>query len=114
MATTIDSQSVPGAYANAGLNIDWTAADNSGGNRAAFFPGMVVLAWNSDPDNPHDVTITSVADSEKRTGDIVDTVAVGEIHLFGPFLADGWRSNGYLNFSTDNALVLFAVLDIRV
>jgi hypothetical protein len=58
------------------------------------------------------ITISSVIDDEKRTGDITTySVGIGEYAVFGPFPVDGWRqTDGNLYLAASATDVGIAVL----
>lgn len=116
--TTINPQVPLGSYpvlpiSSGGADLSFTAA--SGGvisYQAALTNAKTqVLAHNSDTVN-HTVTITSVADTLNRTGNIVYVVAPGAISLLGPFQTAGWSQVGTLLFiDIDSDLLQIAVVN---
>lgn len=74
--------------------------------------GKEVLLFRNDDAGSVTLTISSVADALKRTGDITDyPLGAGEFCAFGPFDVEGWRqSDGYLYFQGSDADLKVAVL----
>lgn len=74
--------------------------------------GKEILLVHNANAGAQTVTISSVVDPYKRTGDITTySVGIGEYAAFPPFPKDGWaQSDGYLYFAASAADVNFAVL----
>ena len=114
MARTPLTKQVPtGPYGAAGLNMTMTAADVGNSNSCIANGGELIIANNTGA-SPYTVTITSYADQYGRVKDITtESLAAGEIHVFGPFALAGWRqTDGYLYFQASNASVKFSVIQL--
>jgi hypothetical protein len=94
-----------------GADFVFTAADLANGNSFVSTGRELLLVQNSGA-SPYTVTVTSVADNQKRTGDITSySVGAGLFSMFGPFSQPGWlQSDGTVRVSASNALVKFAVV----
>ncbi len=115
---TLTKTNLPGSYPATPLVADsadlvLTAASVASKNQFAPTGKEIIVAYNSGG-SPYTVTINSVADENKRTGDITTySIGAGEIAVFGPVLLDGWRqSDGYIYLEASNAAVKFAVISI--
>lgn len=115
--TVITPQSVPGSYpgtiAANGANFTWAAADVTNKNQF-ISTGRELLLVKNDDAGVQTITINSVQDPYKRTGDI-SSYSLGTLifAVFGPFPVLGWMqsdSNIYLEASSAN--VKFAVLKL--
>src|SRR5688500_7395357 len=106
-----------GPYATDGPNLPMVAATPGAGNgQQVAFPGREIIIARNCGAVARQVTITSTADSRNRTGNIVDSLAAGETHFYGPFTShEGWRQavGGWLFFEADHAEVLFGVIRLR-
>jgi hypothetical protein len=89
----------------------FTAADVGNKNQFTFESGDLVLAWNSGA-SPYTVTLTSIADARKRTGDVTAySLAAGDVAVFGPFDSEGWRqADGKFYLEASNTAVKFAII----
>src|SRR5581483_3196815 len=110
--TAVTPQTPKGPYfsPSAGqLDLTETAADTSNNNSFAMTGAEVLLAHNTDV-STHHITLTSIADSKGRTGDISTyAVGAGKISAFS-FRggSEGWQqSDGNVYFSADDATVKF-------
>lgn len=108
---TIAAVNAPGGYAAAGTVAAETAADASNFNQTTHTgPNFLVIARNSGV-TTRAVTITSIADTQGRTGNISDTLTSGQRKVYGPFPQEGWlQSDGMLYFQAAHAEVLFSVI----
>ena len=116
----LTSQTLPGSYpalpltANA-VDVTFTAAGASFADGAGFTltGGEILLVKNGNA-GAQTVTITSVADDLKRTGDITTySIGIDEIAVFGPFEIKGWRqADGKLYIAASATDVSFAVLKL--
>jgi len=92
-------------------DLAFVAADVS--NKEQFTAGGndLVLVWNTGA-SPYTVTINSVADEKKRTGDIATySIGANEIACFGPFKQGGWvQTDGKVYMEAENAAIKYAVL----
>jgi hypothetical protein len=96
-------------------DIAFTAAGASFADGAGYtLTGNEVLVVHNGAATAQTVTIESVADDLKRTGNITTySIGAGEYAAFGPFKEKGWKqSDGKLHFSTTDATVGFAVLKL--
>lgn len=97
-----------------GLDITWTAAgaDFALGAQFTLTGKDILLAWNQSGGAARTVTVSSVANEYKRTGDITTySIGNGEIAVFPQFQQNGWQqSDGKLYFAASAADVYFAVL----
>jgi len=115
--TTLTPLSPLGPYptlpvsANA-LDITWTAADPTNFNQFTFNGSFLILARNSHATNAYTVTLTSVADSKKRTGDITTySLEAGDTMMFLVNNIEGWKqSDNFFYLTGSNASVLFAII----
>jgi hypothetical protein len=111
--TVISKTALPGPFAQAGVVMAFTAADVANLNDCTLTGNEVLIAWNSDASG-HNVTVTSVGDSEGRTGNVTDPIAAGAYHVYQRFPLNGWlETDGNLYFQADNALVKFAILQLQ-
>ena len=98
------------------LAADWTftAAGASYADGAGFVHTGRELILVKGGAAPGTVTISSVADAQKRTGNITTyAVGAGLYSVFGPFPVDGWRqSDGQLYLAASATDISFAVLKL--
>ncbi len=108
----IAAQTAPGGYDADGAILTWTVADPTNDHKTTWTGREIIMAWNTSADTAYAVIVTSVADVPAgRTGDATKSIPFGEMRMFGPFNANGWRqSDGQLYFEAANAAVKFAVL----
>lgn len=93
-------------------DITWTAAGASFAEGAGFpLTGKEILLVKGGA-APQTVTISSVVDPYKRTGDITAyAVGIGEFVMMPQFQVDGWQqADGQLYFAANAADVSFLVL----
>jgi predicted secreted hydrolase len=114
--TILTKTTAPGGYpslqpAANSLDITFTAADVGNDNRFVASGKDLILAWNTGA-QAYTVTLTSIEDEKKRTGNIAAySIGAGEIAVIGPVPNDGWlQSDGYIWLSASNALIFFAVI----
>lgn len=101
-----------GPYPSDGVNVTLTAANATDKEEFVHTGKEIIIARNTGA-GARTVTITSVAHPvDGRTGDVTaDSLAAGEVHVYGPFAIDGWRqTNGKLYFEASHAEVIFSVL----
>ena len=112
--TNLARQTPPGAYADTGALLAFTAADTVNLNEASIGDGVILLARNSSG-GALTVTVTSQPDAFGRTNDIAAySIPAGETHVFGPFVRAGWAATGAkLHFQASGAGILFAALGVR-
>ena len=98
--------------ASNGANFVFTAADSANGNSFVSTGRELLLVQNSAGSTGYTVTVTSVADSLSRTGDITTySVSAGLFSMFGPFAMTGWKeSDGTVHVTASNAAIKFAVV----
>jgi len=113
--TTLTPQNPPGAYpgtiaANA-ADMTFAAADVANKNQFAA-TGKELLVVRNDNVGAQTVTINSVVDTFKRTGDITAySLGASEYAFFGPFPVGGWRqTDGNLYLEGSHADIKFAVI----
>lgn len=114
--TALTKNTVLGAYPSLPLtttaaDLTMQAADASNGNSVKSSGNDLIIAYNSGA-GAYTLTISSVADREKRTGDIATySIAAGAISVFGPFPRQGWmQPDGNLYMMASNASIMLAVL----
>lgn len=104
----------PGTVSAGDLDFTMTAADVSNGNSATWRGNrMLVIAQNTDGANPYTITLTSVVDSQGRTGTIT-SYSLAAADVVG-FMAerDGWQqTDNTIYLDANNAAIKFAVLAI--
>lgn len=115
--TTLNKTTPLGSYpslpiAANGADVVFTAADTTNQNQFKFEAGDIVLAWNTHATTAYTVTLTSIADGHKRTGNVsAYQLEAGDVAVFGPFEQEGWRqTDGYFYLEANNAAVKFAIL----
>jgi hypothetical protein len=93
------------------LTLTQTACDNVNGNSFAF-TGREILIVNNPDASVHTFTVTSIADSLGRTGDIANySVAATTIAVIHLDTIPGWRqSNGTILLACNSNLMKFGVL----
>lgn len=103
----------PDVGLTAGATIVFTAADVANLNSFPLTGSEVVIARNSDT-APHNVTISSAPDASGRKQDLaLDPIPAAGFKVYARTPASGWRqSDGNFYLAADNALVLFAVLQL--
>jgi hypothetical protein len=101
------------AYSAGEADLTMTAADAANYEEVSFTGNEIIIAHNTGA-SERNVTISSVADSQGRDGDISSyALAAGDYAVFGPFELEGWRqSGGKLYFQADNAEVKFGVVKL--
>lgn len=116
--TTIAVQVPKGPYpalqpAADALDMTLTACDTVNFNQTPLSGTLLLIAQNSGA-SPYTITISSVADSRNRTGDITAySLAAGDVAMFLINQADGWlQSDGNLYYQGSNAAVKFAPIKI--
>lgn len=89
-------------------------ADFADGAQFPLTGTEILLAWNKHATDPRTVTITSVANEYKRTGDITAySIGAGEIAVFPQFQLNGWQSSdSRLHLAASAADVYFAILKL--
>lgn len=102
-----------GKYPTAPFTLTATAATPADDEQTALTGREVIIFRNSGA-SERNVTITSIADSQKnRTGNVSFTLAAGAIKAIGPLGLDGWKqSDGFLYFEADHAEVLISVIRV--
>ena|SRR3990172_6212686 len=120
MARTVLTKTTPlGSYPTLPLvansaDVTMTAADVANKNSFAASGNDLIIVQNTDAVNPYTVTITSIADDYKRTGDITAyTLQAGEIAVLGPFKLPGWQqADRSIYLEANNAAIKFGVLTL--
>ena len=97
-------------YPTAAVELTQTAADATNKEYITLAGDEILIVWNSGS-TARTFTITSVADSHNRSGDITDQAIDADEHFaFGPLGLDGWRqTNGQLYFEASHAEVIWMV-----
>ena len=95
------------------LDIVMTAGDAVNGDEVPWTSNRLLLhAWN-DSATPYTLTVTSVADSRGRTGDITTYSMAGDDHVYAIFDRDGWQQTGNLLYlDCENAAVKYVILNL--
>lgn len=110
------AQVAPGAYPVITANsrdLAMQAGDVSLGNYTALVEGKTLVIVQNTDSGAHTVTITSVADSLNRTGDVsAYSLGGGELAMFGPFKAVGWSNGGQVWISVNDATMKIAVITL--
>ena len=116
--TTLTKTTAVGAYPTLPVTADsldavFTAADTVNKNQFKPTGNDLIVAWNSGA-SPYTITITSIADDKKRTGDITTySLAAADIAVLGPMKLDGWKqADGYVYLEASNAAVKFAIISL--
>lgn len=93
------------------LDLAFTAA-NATDKEEVIVRGPTLLIAQNTGAGARTVTVTSVADDKRRTGDITAyPIDAGEFAVLGPFNADGWmQSDGKLYFEASHSEVKWAVV----
>lgn len=110
--TRVTPTDAPGLYFTAGETVTETAADVSNSNSVTMTGhGRDLLLVRNSGGSTRTVTISSVADSRGRTGDIVETLAAGELKIYGPPALEGWRqTDRQLYFAGSHSDLKFSVI----
>jgi hypothetical protein len=94
-------------------DVTFTSAGASFADGAGFLVtgGEILLVKNGE-NSAQTITITSVVDERKRSGNITSySIGAGEIAAFGPFQPEGWmQSDGQIYIAASADDVSFAVL----
>lgn len=101
-----------GAVSGGQLDLTWQTADTTNNNEFVFTGKEVLLVWNPDT-AAHHLTLSSAPDEHGRSSDITSySVGAGVISAFSFRSGSvGWlQSDGHVYFSSDSALVKFAIL----
>lgn len=111
--TYVVPTSAPGSDAVDGVTLHFEMAATTK-NRLRVVRRVLVVAWNTDGANAHQVTITSNLDERYREGDIVNhAIPAGELHIFGPYRPLGWRqSDGTIHLEADDQAIHFAAIEL--
>lgn len=93
------------------LDIAFTAADTTNFQQTPMSGPFTLIAWNSGG-SPFTVTINSVVDAQRRTGDITAySIGAGEIAMIDFPRTDGWKqADGNLYYQANNVAVKFAAV----
>src|SRR5687768_16823031 len=101
-----------GTYSAGAAAVTMTAADATNFNSFPASANDLIIARNSGA-GARTITISSVADEKRRTGDITTySIAAGGVAVFGPFTTQqGWRqSDGSIYITAEHAEVLIGVI----
>ena len=104
-----------GSYGNYSVansaDLAMAAANASDLNQFVASGNDLIFAHNTGS-SAYTVTISSVADSYGRTGDITTySLGAGEYAVFGPFKLTGWmQTDGKIYLAASNAEVKFGVV----
>ncbi|MEM3453499.1 MAG: hypothetical protein QW835_07755 [Candidatus Hadarchaeum sp.] len=111
--TALNPISVPHPYAAAAADLSWTAADAVNGNCFIFSGKEILLAQNTGTSEAT-ITISTVACSHGRTGDIVKVLGAGNFCIFPAlYYAEGFmQADGKVYVNANSADVKLAVLRI--
>jgi hypothetical protein len=86
------------------------AVDTTNGNMFTYSGSEILIVQNSGG-SPYTVTLTSIADSCNRVGDLVYTLAAGEFACFVLKDLEGWlQADGKFYLTASNIAVKVAVL----
>lgn len=90
-----------------------TAADVGNKNQFVASGNDLIIAHNTGA-GAHTITITSVANQKKRTGDITAySIGAGEVAIIGPAKIMGWaQADGKIYLEADHAEVKFGVVTL--
>lgn len=94
-------------------DITFTASGADYADGAAFpHTGKEIILVRNDNVGAQTITISSVVDEKKRSGDITTySIGAGEYAAFGPFPVDGWRqADGDMNIEFSEADLYVAIL----
>ncbi len=96
------------------LDLTWTAADTVNLNQFLLNGRKLLLARNVHATTAFTFTLTSIADSKKRTGDIGPfTLQAGEVAAFLIDQSEGWiQTDGYLYLQGSDASIQFCVVTL--
>ena len=92
-------------------SITMSAADAANDHEFANNGKVLLLVENGDA-SPHEITIVSVTDFAGRLQDIVQSVAAGDLAIFGPFKPAWWNQVGglvFVDIDTDVSVTLAAL-----
>lgn len=104
----------PTTVAANSLDIAFTAS-TPGGDKFAATGREILVVSNSDPEDPYTFSVTSQPDSYGRTTSILTSysLAAGETAMFWFGSITGWRdSSGFINLTSQNAAITYAVVKI--
>lgn len=104
-----------GSYPLDGETLTLEAADVSDKNDFLMTADDLLIAYNSGSTDPHNVTITSIANAKGRVLHITDdALTTGVTHIYGPFKKlPGWAQTGNkLHFEADHIEIKFAVIKL--
>lgn len=113
--TTITKSTAPGSNPTAGVAVTWVDCDSTNGNQFAMTGNDLLLVRNAHASTAKSVTITSVADSQGRSGTITaESLNAGVVRCFGPFRdKEGWaQAGGYLYCTGTDNNIKFAVIEL--
>ncbi len=95
------------------LDLTWQAADAVNGNQFSLGQGKYIIhARNVHATTPYTITLTSIADERKRTGDITTySIAAGKQVAFLLDQQVGWaQTDGMFYLTGSNASIEFCII----
>jgi hypothetical protein len=114
--TTLTVQQLSGPYPDP-LNLDtitFTACDAVNFNDFVFNGNELIIARNVNVSTPRNVTLTSVKDALKRTGDVTKQIAANGYAIFEARDVVGWQqSDGRFYLQGDNVDIQFAIVRLK-
>lgn len=96
------------------LDLTWTAADTTNLNQFTLNGAFLILARNVHATTAFTLTLTSTADSKKRTGDITTySLQAGEVMGFLVNNSEGWKqSDGFFYLQGSDTNIQFAIIKL--
>lgn len=114
--TTLTVQQLSGPYPDP-LNLDtlaFAAADVPNKNDFVFQGNEIIIARNTSGAATRNVTLTSVKDALKRTGDVTKAITLGTFAIFQASKLEGWQqADGRFYLEADNVEVTFAIVRLK-
>lgn len=112
--TSLTKTSSTGNAATAFQAVTMTAADVANGNQFSAEGNDLLVAQNTGASS-HNISLSSVADLQGRTGNITnEAIAAGAIKIIGPLKTLGWcQSDGKIYCNADHAEVKFGIIKIK-
>lgn len=94
-------------------NLTWTGNSDPTNRQTTITEAKTLLLAQNTDTTAHTISITSVPDSQNRTGDISGySIAPGAVACFGPFRAAGWGLSGQLQIDVSDSHIEMAVLTL--
>ena len=113
--TALTVQTLTGPYPATLLmdTLTWTAADLANKNSVVFTGKEIIIARNDDAGEKN-VIITSIADPQKRVGNITKAMATGTYAIFLASALTGFiQADGLLYLEADDVEIFFAVVRFK-